>query len=248
MTVQAVGGCCRLSVAKRNVPRSRRQAGVAGSRASYTPPVSYDDEYTSADAATGPDVHCPACGYSLRGLPGLVVRCPECGTQSYIPELIARRRRDWANNRLYNLLGNAALTLPAALAAIVLPPLWLEPRSPLAILLILCGLGLLGVWFGLMGRIFGSCRSLEAIRLTALMQVLVLCFVVSAILAPIVVLFAMLVGGFPKNDAAAVLRLLVGAAVAVGAGLGGLRFCRYLDRAIGLRCIAWELAGGEDRA
>ncbi|MDY7110573.1 MAG: hypothetical protein SYC29_18225 [Planctomycetota bacterium] len=210
--------------------------------------MSHDDNHTSAEATGGPDVHCPNCGYSLRGLPGLVVRCPECGVQSYIPELMARRRRDWAENTLYNLLGNAAITLPIALAAIALPPVWLGLRSPLAIAIMTCGLALVGVWFGLLGRIFGTCGAMEAIRLTFLMQVLVFCFVVCGLVAPIsiILLLQTVVSGLSFDDVTGFLRWLIGTGLAAGLALGGLRFCRYLDRAIGLRCIAWELeSGGE---
>lgn len=209
--------------------------------------MDYGDSQSEDIIAWSPAVNCPKCGYSLRGLPGVVVRCPECGTQSYLPELIARHRRDWSSNRLYNLLGNAAITLPAAAAALVLPTIWLGLRNPLTMAFLACGLGLLGVWVGLLARIFAACGAREAIRLSVLMHVLVVCFVVSAILAPIAtVLFAMFVFGFTDSDSAVCLRLLIGIAVALGAALGGLKLCHFIDRAIGLRCIAHELEGADE--
>lgn len=229
-----------------------RDRGIEGRRdqtggASYTPPVDDCDHQSEDIIAWSPAVNCPACGYSLRGLPGVVVRCPECGTQSYLPELIAQRRRDWSSNRLYNRLGNAAITLPAAAAAIALPPIWLGLRNPLTMAFMACGLGLLGVWWGLLARIFAACGAREAIRLTVLMQVLVVCFLFSSLIAPFaMVIFAVVVGSTTRDAATLLLRLLIGSAVGFGAVLGGLKLCRYVDRAIGLRCIAWELEGGEE--
>lgn len=48
-------------------------------------------------AATKPalkfiDLACPRCGYSLAGLPGPALRCPECG-EVYDPNLIRRQQR-----------------------------------------------------------------------------------------------------------------------------------------------------------
>ncbi len=37
------------------------------------------------------DLGCPHCDYRLKGLPGDVVRCPECGTECDLPKLMLRR-------------------------------------------------------------------------------------------------------------------------------------------------------------
>ncbi|HWB19004.1 MAG TPA: hypothetical protein VG711_01795 [Phycisphaerales bacterium] len=43
------------------------------------------------------NLHCPQCQYSLRGLPGPDIRCPECGRTWQSPELIAQfwKRKWW---------------------------------------------------------------------------------------------------------------------------------------------------------
>lgn len=38
------------------------------------------------------DLYCPSCGYNLRGLMGDPLRCPECGTQTALHELIIPAR------------------------------------------------------------------------------------------------------------------------------------------------------------
>jgi len=37
------------------------------------------------------DVLCPECDYNLRGLPGPIVQCPECGLESDVPALAGRQ-------------------------------------------------------------------------------------------------------------------------------------------------------------
>lgn len=51
-------------------------------------------------------VHCPTCGYSMIGLKEL--RCPECGTQFTIDELIRRQGYDVAGARRFTHSGGTA--------------------------------------------------------------------------------------------------------------------------------------------
>jgi len=65
---------------------------------------------------------CPACAYSLRGLAGDQVTCPECGLAINIPALVSRQwSRPWWEAPLYNLIAFplawamlALMGLPAA--------------------------------------------------------------------------------------------------------------------------------------
>ncbi len=52
---------------------------------------------------------CRGCGYALRGLPGVHVRCPECGRMNHVLHALSRRRSDWSSNRLYVGLSRAGL-------------------------------------------------------------------------------------------------------------------------------------------
>ena len=54
------------------------------------------------------DLTCPVCEYSLRGLPGDVVDCPECGARCDLASLLARQRL----GRWYNAPGFVVLQLP----------------------------------------------------------------------------------------------------------------------------------------
>ena len=205
--------------------------------------MGYEDDHTSADAAASPDVQCPACGYSLRGLPGVVVRCPECGRQWDLPELIARRRRDWTSNRLYGLLGNAGVTLLAALLIVLLVPVTAAIHALAAVVVFLCGLAMLGFWFSLIVRVFQCSRVSEAIMLIVLMQILVAMFIICGVL--LLPGLLALAGGaidamFSQRPLVALAISAVGAAT-VGVAIGGLLICRRLDRFIGRRCIEWDL-------
>lgn len=60
------------------------------------------------------DIACPDCDYNLRGLPGPVVDCPECGLTTDVPVLAARR---W-NKPWYQAPGFNRLLWPAATATI----------------------------------------------------------------------------------------------------------------------------------
>lgn len=66
------------------------------------------------DEAFTRDVTCPSCDYSLYGLPGGVVQCPECGTRCDIARLVgAQWRKPW-----YKAPGFNTLLWPTACAAV----------------------------------------------------------------------------------------------------------------------------------
>ncbi|MCG8509202.1 MAG: hypothetical protein MI741_08225, partial [Rhodospirillales bacterium] len=51
------------------------------------------------------DLACPNCDYNLRGLPGPVVACPECGCKCDIPKLItARWNKPWYRAPKFNIV------------------------------------------------------------------------------------------------------------------------------------------------
>ncbi len=69
------------------------------------------------------DLYCPGCGYNLRGLPGVVVRCPECARESSTEELeipaaiIRRTLNELESATAYSLLCLLALIGMAFFAA-----------------------------------------------------------------------------------------------------------------------------------
>lgn len=62
----------------------------------------------------GIDIACPECEYNLRGLPGPIVDCPECGLTTDVPVLAARQ---W-NKPWYKAPGFNTLIWPAGWALI----------------------------------------------------------------------------------------------------------------------------------
>ena len=60
------------------------------------------------------DIACPDCEYNLRGLPGPIVNCPECGLTTDVPVLATRQ---W-NKPWYKAPGFNTLMWPAVIAFI----------------------------------------------------------------------------------------------------------------------------------
>jgi hypothetical protein len=197
-------------------------------------------------AALARAVDCPECGYSLRGLPGVIVTCPECGRRCYLPALIAQHRRDWTSSKLYHMLGNSAITLLGALLAVAGARVTIHAHPAAPAVLVASGIGLLALWLRLIARLFRWCAAWEALRLAVLMQILVVSFVVCGSLAwaGVITLVGIIFSALTENDPVLLIKMVVGTSVAVAVGFGGLRLCRLLDRRIGRRCIAWELEAG----
>ncbi len=56
------------------------------------------------------ELTCPQCDYSLQGLAGDLVTCPECGTRSDLPKLIPR----WGFSPWYRAPGFSRILRPLA--------------------------------------------------------------------------------------------------------------------------------------
>lgn len=118
-----------------------------------TPPSDHNTSRRTAEAVPVViDIACPRCEYNLRGLVGPVVVCPECGLESDVPELAARRwDKPW-----YKAPGFNTLIWPAFCG-------WLWVFFVLPVTAVTIGdqtatvtIGLLGlaVWAGLMYRAY----------------------------------------------------------------------------------------------
>lgn len=125
------------------------------------------------------DIACPGCEYNLRGLLGPVVDCPECGLQSDVPELAARRwDKPW-----YKAPGFNTLAWPAIWALFslffVLPVIdangFMGPQDSL-IASLLCLIG----WATLMYRAYRALGGMLGIGLALLMHILIVGFIVGA--------------------------------------------------------------------
>jgi hypothetical protein len=81
---------------------------------SMTNTESQPDHAESVEACIGIDIACPDCEYNLRGLPGPIVDCPECGLTTDVPVLAARQwDKPW-----YRAPGFNTLMWPAVVAFI----------------------------------------------------------------------------------------------------------------------------------
>lgn len=132
------------------------------------------------------DIACPGCDYNLRGLPGPVVDCPECGLRSDVPELAARQwDKPW-----YKAPGFNTLTWPAACAYLwyfFLVPMsfaYFDSESAVTAI-VLAGVAL---WVLLMYRAYKVFDTAKGIWLALLMHFLVAGFLVS-VLGLIVTIF-----------------------------------------------------------
>ncbi len=134
------------------------------------------------------DIACPGCDYNLRGLPGPVVDCPECGLQSDVPELAARQ---W-NKPWYKAPGFNTLTWPAVSAygwyffLVPMSSAYAGLNSDAAVLAVM--LAGLTLWVLLMYLAYKVFDSAKGIWLALLMHVLVAGFLVS-VLGLIVTIF-----------------------------------------------------------
>jgi hypothetical protein len=161
-------------------------------------PEHNEPEHNEQPAATVPaddtandiviDVGCPDCGYNLRGLPGPVVNCPECGLRSDVPELAARQ---W-NKPWYRAPGFNTLMWPAgwmwSVGIIGLP--MVETFVPSDILSYAAGLLFVVVWFWLMVRAWKLLSGSVGLWLALLSHVLVAGYLVGTVGVISVVLLA----------------------------------------------------------
>ena len=119
-------------------------------------------------------VVCPQCQYSLRGLPGNDVQCPECGTRVNIASLItAKWLKPWWEAPLYNTLAlPLAWVILAFLGVIVVAAA--TRYSPIApeIVLVASGSGIV-VWLFLLGYMHHRFGSAEGIWLALLLHMVV---------------------------------------------------------------------------
>ena len=65
-------------------------------QANHTPDQLHDADGVVEPESSGSwyvqiDIACPVCEYNLRGLPGPIATCPECGRVCNVPELASRQ-------------------------------------------------------------------------------------------------------------------------------------------------------------
>lgn len=203
-----------------------------------------DERATSTESAH-PNVRCPACDYLLRGLPGAIVTCPECGRTCDVPKLIARRRTDWLTSRVYQHLFAAGVLFPFALLATLITFLLVPSVGAAAGVLGIVAVVLGGGWLLLIHRAAAGRLDRDFLVLVALSHGLQACLMLSAVI--IVVGGAVILGGtlalmLPDERSEAAVAVLVSTAVVFGAIIF-LSNANRMDRAIGIRCIRHELKG-----
>ncbi len=104
---------------------------------------------------------CPSCEYSLRGLEGRLVTCPECGERCDINQLLAGQSPP-PEVRLYTALG--ASSIPLALLAFVTPAMLTAFDTAWVIVSLLLILG----WAALTARAVRRFGDRQAIQLVLL--------------------------------------------------------------------------------
>lgn len=126
---------------------------------------------------------CPGCKYSLRGLPGEVVTCPECGREINIALLIAEQwYGPWFKAPDFNILAWPVVWTVLALVVIIFSAYSFNPPSffDFGALQIFLSLSAVAIWIWIiksMRRRFGYA---EALKLSAILHVTYL-FYLSAV-------------------------------------------------------------------
>lgn len=182
------------------------------------------------------DIACPGCEYNLRGLPGPIVDCPECGLCSNVAELATRQwDKPW-----YKAPGFNTLCWPGIWAFICL--FFVQPgldmngfMGPLG-LAVAWLLSLIG-WVTLMYRAYRALGGLLGVWLALLMHILVVGFIVGAfglfimIVVSVVALYERDLG--PISATFGFLSVAVIVLILWG--------CRRVERAIAGACIRHHL-------
>lgn len=186
-------------------------------------------------------LRCRGCGYSLRGLPGVHVRCPECGRINHVLHALSRRRSDWSSNRLYQPLNRAAtagvsMTFAWLLAALVTWPM------PLLPLIVVIAIVLTVGWAVLLRRAATTgLTATHAVLMAAVLHGVVAGYLV-AMLGVMATLFFLLpisylTAGIGNVNISGLIWIGAGALITVS-GLGLIGWLSHVvDRRIGLACL-----------
>lgn len=117
------------------------------------------------------DIPCPACGYNLRGLPGDLIRCPECGARSLrrsVWQAMLRRhgQMHFADPPILAFLC-AWVTLAFGAISLIVGPVWswVHPLTALALAGLATGAARFrrqtrarpGWWIVLLAYLFAGC-------------------------------------------------------------------------------------------
>lgn len=182
-------------------------------------------------------LECPRCEYSLRGLPGDQVICPECGQPCDIAQMIARNwTLPWTRAPAYSqLITPVAWAMGGGLAALVALILAMaRDATPLPCMLVVTGTWV--VWLNRLGQIHATLGGEHAVVLSLLAHALAAGYVIAAgsVIAAVVMLCSS-----PGMETLSL------ALVLVVAGVGGCILCRRGERRIAEDCIRrWLRTGG----
>ena len=190
-------------------------------------------------APTLPGVSCPKCGYSLRGLKGADVVCPECGTALDVVELIRHRPMDRLDNPVYRRVARPAIMLACGLALFTVMVLIVGGYRPDSTWMNVLAVAVLVTWMAPLAVVLAS-MDRQLIWLMALLHIVYLGIAILVLGG--VVGFILSVIGFAQsmavNDAAGAVRRAAGALVSAAVALGSFWPLRQLDRYVGRRCLA----------
>lgn len=183
---------------------------------------------------------CPVCGYSLRGLAGRVVACPECGAECDIAKIVTRKwLGPWYQAPGVNTLARpAAVIIVLALLLANLPGLREEGWLPVTvgratvIVVLLC----LVAWGVLMRRAYRVFGDMRGIWLPLFVHALLVGYVVGVVGASCGGVYALT--AVARGNAIDTLASIV--ACAVGTAL--FYACRRGERYIAEQCIREYLA------
>ncbi len=186
---------------------------------------------------------CPACGYSLVGLRGPIIQCPECGTTCDINHIIKHARIDWFRNSQYQMLSRPPMVISAGglICLLLAVAFGLNPVTGSLVSFIACITIL--IWTIMLAIIMIREGDVEILWLLILLHVVYVGFVVLVLGAMItfVIMAIRVVDAIGQNQTASAVVAAATAIAACGIGMGSLMALRALDRYVGRRCIRRDI-------
>jgi len=192
-----------------------------------------------------PGVSCPNCGYSLRGLAGVDVVCPECGIHLDVAELIRHRPLDRLDNPVYRRAARPAIMLACGLALFAVMLFIVGGYRPDSLWINGFAMAVLIAWMIPLAIALATMHG-SFIWLTFLLHLVYVGIVIGVLggVAWFILDVIRCTQSIAASDMTGAIRQAIGSMVAAVIAIVSLSILRRLDRHIGRRCLRLLLTDG----